>query len=87
MPIYRLRRYFASPKPSGKDAAPTVKEDNMTVKVTPVSMAHAKHFLSHSYDEEELKAKKTSKSDEVISEKQDGFQARLMSSLNSLMTR
>ncbi len=50
-------------------------------------MAHAKHFLSHSYDEEELKAKKTSKSDEAISEKQDGFQARLMSSLNSLMTR
>ena len=58
----------------------------MTVRIQPVSMAQARHFFSPQ-EEENLKKKIRKDEESTDFSRQDKFQERLMSSLNSLITR
>ena len=58
----------------------------MTVRIQPVSMAQARHFFSPQ-EEEALKKKVRKDEENAEFNRKEEFQHRLISSLNSLITR
>ena len=58
----------------------------MTVRIQPVSMAQARHFFNPQ-EEENLKKKNRKEEESSDYTRNERFQERLISSLNSLITR